>query len=356
MTDSVATILCSLSGDLITREWAWFKKVWGWDRFAIATVEDQQKFVFRRTWVYTGICAAFLSSVMGFVGIERSHIISFLILGVAIFWVLDRPFKGKCKWCRGTFQLAKPVVEDKSKPTKDTVAGDEWTDVQNGDDDPAQDIDACSKKPKPTKGTVTLTGKCISFLGFYGVIALAFVFIFQVIQRVWFKQESDAYWYALYFISAGMVSLFLIFPMVRIYFIQKRRGGIPWLTIGFGMGFLVILCAWGLISLYWKMSAVDDIFQKQWRVEECDKTTSAYSSSIGGLAVALSGGGYRAALIHAGLLAYLKDQKVSIDVLSAVSGGSILGAAIAMGVTPTEFAKALYANKPRLPYILMNIC
>ena len=47
------------------------------------------------------------------------------------------------------------------------------------------------------------------------------------------------------------------------------------------------------------------------------------------VAVALSGGGYRASALHAGVLFALEEAGVSIDYLSTVSGGSIVGAAFA---------------------------
>ena len=66
------------------------------------------------------------------------------------------------------------------------------------------------------------------------------------------------------------------------------------------------------------------------------------------VAVALSGGGYRAAVAHAGVLAALDEQCVRIDLLTTVSGGSIIGAAYALGVPPVEFAQQLAARKPGL--------
>ena len=54
------------------------------------------------------------------------------------------------------------------------------------------------------------------------------------------------------------------------------------------------------------------------------------------VAVTLSGGGYRAAVSHAGLLAGLDAHCVPVHVLSTVSGGSIAGAAYALGVPPAR--------------------
>jgi hypothetical protein len=72
------------------------------------------------------------------------------------------------------------------------------------------------------------------------------------------------------------------------------------------------------------------------------------------VAVTLSGGGYRAALLHSGVLAALDDQCVPIDYLSTVSGGSIVGASYALGVPPREFAERLARRPPRLADDLLS--
>ena len=64
--------------------------------------------------------------------------------------------------------------------------------------------------------------------------------------------------------------------------------------------------------------------------------------------VTLSGGGYRAAVTHAGLLAGLDAQCLPVHVVSSVSGGSIIGAAYTLGVPPAEFAGRLSRRKPGL--------
>jgi predicted acylesterase/phospholipase RssA len=73
------------------------------------------------------------------------------------------------------------------------------------------------------------------------------------------------------------------------------------------------------------------------------------------VAVALSGGGYRAALTHAGVLAALDEACTPIHILSSVSGGSIIAAAYALGVPPGEFAGRLAAQKPGLPTMLLSM-
>jgi len=55
------------------------------------------------------------------------------------------------------------------------------------------------------------------------------------------------------------------------------------------------------------------------------------------VAIALSGGGYRAALMHAGVLAGLDHYKVRLNTIASVSGGSIVGAYYVLGGSMTGF-------------------
>jgi Patatin-like phospholipase len=59
------------------------------------------------------------------------------------------------------------------------------------------------------------------------------------------------------------------------------------------------------------------------------------------LGVALSGGGFRAALMHAGVLAALEDLGTPVAGLATVSGGSIIGGFYAMGGDPVAFKDAV---------------
>ena len=67
------------------------------------------------------------------------------------------------------------------------------------------------------------------------------------------------------------------------------------------------------------------------------------------IAVTLSGGGYRAAVTHAGLLAALDEHCVPIAYLSTVSGGSIIGGYYSLGWRPEDFARVVWKQKPGLP-------
>lgn len=61
--------------------------------------------------------------------------------------------------------------------------------------------------------------------------------------------------------------------------------------------------------------------------------------------LALSGGGYRAALMHAGVIQRLNEKGVPITHISTVSGGSIIGAFYAAGGSPNEFKAAVIDDR-----------
>lgn len=72
------------------------------------------------------------------------------------------------------------------------------------------------------------------------------------------------------------------------------------------------------------------------------------------VAVALSGGGYRAALTHAGLLSILDEAQVPVHIMSTVSGGSIVGGSYAAGWTPKQFHDYLASTRPGLPLDVLH--
>lgn len=61
--------------------------------------------------------------------------------------------------------------------------------------------------------------------------------------------------------------------------------------------------------------------------------------------VALSGGGYRATLMHAGVLAELDAMRVPVSAVSSVSGGSIVGSFYAAGGAPADLRDAIAAGR-----------
>jgi predicted acylesterase/phospholipase RssA len=75
------------------------------------------------------------------------------------------------------------------------------------------------------------------------------------------------------------------------------------------------------------------------------------------VAIALSGGGYRAALLHAGVLSAIEERKLPIIVqaMSTVSGGSIIGSFYAIGGSPEEFLKAFINRRFNLIREILHI-
>lgn len=72
------------------------------------------------------------------------------------------------------------------------------------------------------------------------------------------------------------------------------------------------------------------------------------------IGLALSGGGYRAAVYHAGVLQALEELGIRVDNLSTVSGGSIIGAYYAAGGDPESFVSAVEAGKFNLKRALLQ--
>lgn len=64
--------------------------------------------------------------------------------------------------------------------------------------------------------------------------------------------------------------------------------------------------------------------------------------------VALSGGGYRAALVHAGVVDALSQLGVPVTHLSSVSGGSIIGSFLSVGGSPRDFLAAVASGQFRV--------
>ena len=71
--------------------------------------------------------------------------------------------------------------------------------------------------------------------------------------------------------------------------------------------------------------------------------------------VALSGGGYRAALMHAGVLNALDEMGVRVKAVSSVSGGSIIGSFYSVGGPPEEFLGAVVEGRFNLKRELFDL-
>jgi predicted acylesterase/phospholipase RssA len=108
-------------------------------------------------------------------------------------------------------------------------------------------------------------------------------------------------------------------------------------------GLTALILAWILIS------ATDYLVEKSrpMPIRGRDSRVPALPSEWPGLkiAVALSGGGYRAALMHAGVLSALDSMHVPVTNLAGVSGGSIIAAYYAIGGRPEDFLAAVQEHR-----------
>lgn len=125
-------------------------------------------------------------------------------------------------------------------------------------------------------------------------------------------------------LAAGTATLVGFFTQDLLKIGNKRLSG-PRKTVPFLVGWMIYSAVFVLLE------------SRPLPLYESSVRTPPSGPHIG---VALSGGGYRAALMHAGVLFELQ-QHLSITHLSTVSGGSIIGAFYALGGSPIDFRDAL---------------
>lgn len=122
-------------------------------------------------------------------------------------------------------------------------------------------------------------------------------------------------------------------------FLAEVLGYLVFFIPNFILHYLSIFAAWVIIS-----SVVDPLLR--WRpiqlapnrFSTLKRNRWCQNVNIG---LALSGGGYRAALMHAGVLAAAEYYGVRVSHVSSVSGGSIIGAFYAAGGSPQAFLETM---------------
>jgi NTE family protein len=121
------------------------------------------------------------------------------------------------------------------------------------------------------------------------------------------------------------------FVLAYSYWTSAARRGIP--LVGWKSGAILLISGWALCS-------AGDLFFLGWRASlrperflESAPKAASLSKHIG---IALSGGGYRAAVLHAGILSGMEKQGLRVTHISSVSGGSITAAYYALGGEPEE--------------------
>jgi predicted acylesterase/phospholipase RssA len=102
------------------------------------------------------------------------------------------------------------------------------------------------------------------------------------------------------------------------------------------------------LLLTWLFLTFSDVFfgpstqpRDPGRFREILSRASWKSARVG---LALSGGGFRAALMHAGVLSALDDAAIPVRAISAVSGGAIIGSYYAAGGPPEKFLVAVQSR------------
>lgn len=116
-------------------------------------------------------------------------------------------------------------------------------------------------------------------------------------------------------------------------------------------GLLFILFGWSLVSIntYYSLRPLSVEPARFQRLRaEVDRINMP-------LTVALSGGGYRAAVMHAGALNALEEIRYVPDNISAVSGGAIIGAFYAIGGNPEALRDAVIDGSLNLKRELISI-
>lgn len=106
-----------------------------------------------------------------------------------------------------------------------------------------------------------------------------------------------------------------------------------------------------LVGGWASLSAMDRVFQDPPVIRSGNiESPAGMRTDLAGkrISLALSGGGYRAALLHAGVIMQLSELGVPITNISSVSGGSIIGSFVATGGDPADFAEAVRAGRFRL--------
>ena len=144
-------------------------------------------------------------------------------------------------------------------------------------------------------------------------------------------------------ILASVVIIVWIFPGPRDWL--KARWARLWgqgANVAWEMEYGTRLCIWSSILAWIILSLLDVAFERtplKSDIARFEKLPDGWPGLRIGLA--LSGGGYRAALLHAGVLHALEAKHLRVTNLSAVSGGSIIGAYYAGGGDPEDLVRAL---------------
>ncbi|MEM7079689.1 MAG: patatin-like phospholipase family protein [Pseudomonadota bacterium] len=127
------------------------------------------------------------------------------------------------------------------------------------------------------------------------------------------------------------------------------------------MGVIVVsLAAWAAASMVTVWTQLEPLPKDNGRFSNLGPTAAilperAKKWADRRIGIALSGGGYRAAVFHAGVLTALEDIGVQPSALSTVSGGSIVGAYYQQGGAPADFKQAMLERRFNIKRDLLSL-
>ncbi|HEY6255896.1 MAG TPA: patatin-like phospholipase family protein [Xanthobacteraceae bacterium] len=154
-------------------------------------------------------------------------------------------------------------------------------------------------------------------------------------------------------LDLGLLTLALGASVLLTLGVRQRRLALRWPTDGEAllMVGLFLPVAWVLVSIGDALSPTNVEFQSSSPANN-DEGSAPPKIRVG---LAISGGGYRAALFHAGVVAALEELHDPIEVMSSVSGGSIFGSFYARGGTPQKFEQAVVQGSINLERYVLRI-
>ncbi|MBR0801259.1 patatin-like phospholipase family protein [Bradyrhizobium jicamae] len=119
-----------------------------------------------------------------------------------------------------------------------------------------------------------------------------------------------------------------------------------------------LLIALIFLPLAWPLVSVGDYVTEG--ISRISPSPPASSTEAGDphrakIGLAMSGGGYRAALFHAGVVSALEQFHIPIQVMSSVSGASIFASFYSRGGTPDQFLDAVVRGSFRLERYILRI-
>lgn len=161
----------------------------------------------------------------------------------------------------------------------------------------------------------------------------------------------------------GGFGLLLAWFTVRQSRYAIRKGQTPWIQFAIGVTIIPFAAAWVVSSVVVVSRPLlspspSSATPGQFAARAACADKPEWKTSDGKpfiIALGLSGGGYRAAAFHAGVLKALDEHCVPIRYLTTVSGGSIVGTYYALGHSPESFKNRIRSQRPGLPDAFLSI-